>query len=154
MELYGRTTMREREEFSIVEVQDLTGVSGRTIRYSVSQGLIPPAHGRGPSATYDRGHLIRLNAIQRLKSERLPLDEIKRRLNGMSDRQLATLVESDIRPTGENWRRIALHPDIELHVRHRPMPEGHELEEAVKWILDTIRPTIDRIGTSNNGRRS
>jgi DNA-binding transcriptional MerR regulator len=153
MQVYGRAMMRDREEFSIADVQDLTGVSGRTIRYYVSQGLIPPAHGRGPSAKYDRGHLVRLNAIQRMKSERLALDEIKSRLDGLSDRQIATLVESDVRPSGENWRRIALHPDIELHVRHRPMPEGHDLEEAIKWILDTIRPTIERMRTSGNGRR-
>jgi DNA-binding transcriptional MerR regulator len=141
----GLSKMRDRDDYSIAEVQDLTGLTGRTVRYYVSQDLIPPAHGRGPSATYDRSHILRLNAIQKLKADGLALDEIKRQLNGMTDRQIASTYESEVRATGESWRRIELHPDIELHVRNRPMPEGHEIEETVRWILDTIRPTVERI---------
>lgn len=146
--------MRDRDDYSIAEVQGVTGLTGRTVRYYVSQGLIPPAHGRGPSATYDRSHILRLKAIQKLKAEHLPLDEIKRRLGELSDRQIASTFETEIRSAGEYWRRIELHPDIELHVRNRPMPEAHDLEEAVKWILDTIRPTVERIRKPSNGQRS
>ena len=145
--------MRDRDEYSIAEVQDLTGLTGRTVRYYVSQGLISPAHGRGPSATYDRGHILRLKAIQKLKADHLPLDEIKRRLSELTDRQIASTFESEIRSAGETWRRIELHPDIELHVRNRPMPEGHELEETVRWILDTVRPTVERIRKPMSGQR-
>jgi DNA-binding transcriptional MerR regulator len=146
--------MRDREDYSIAEVQELTGLTGRTVRYYVSQGLIPPAHGRGPSATYDRGHILRLNAIQKLKAESVSLEEIKRRLNGLTDRQIASTYESEIRSAGESWRRIELHPDIELHVRNRPIPEGREIEETVSWILDTIRPMVERIRKPTSGPRT
>jgi DNA-binding transcriptional MerR regulator len=144
----GFGAMRERDEYSISELQALTGLSGRTVRYYVSEGLLPAAHGRGPSATYGREHVLRLNLIQRLKAERLPLETIKQRLDGLSDRQIASLVESEARPAGEAWRRIEIHPDIELHVRSKPMPEGHELEETVQLILETIQPTLDRLKRS------
>jgi hypothetical protein len=35
-----------------------------------------------------------------------------------------------------------------LHVRSKPMPEGHELEETVQLILETIQPTLDRLKRS------
>jgi DNA-binding transcriptional MerR regulator len=150
----GLSTMRDRDDYSIAEVKDLTGLTGRTVRYYVSQGLIPPAHGRGPSATYNRSHILRLNAIRRLKAEGLPLEEIKQRLNGLTDRQIASTYESEIRSTGESWRRIELHPDIELHVRNRPLPEAHEVEATVRWILDTVRPMVEQIKKPSSGSRS
>lgn len=60
----------------------------RTVRYYVQQGLLPaPGGGRGPK--YHQGYLDRLRLIRRLQSEHLPLAEIRRRLEGMSDAEVA-----------------------------------------------------------------
>lgn len=104
---------------SALEAQ--TGLTARTIRFYISQGLLPPAYGRGPTATYDESHLLRLRAINELKAKHLRLDEIKGRLADLSDDELATLVAVEAVPAAARalWRRIELHPDVELHLRER-----------------------------------
>src|SRR5215212_2955362 len=143
-------TVGARDQFSIAQVQELTGLTPRTVRFYISEGLIPPAHGRGPSATYDQSQVLRLQLIQQWKSERLPLEEIKTRLNRLSDREVVSIVRAESQPIGETWRRIALHPDIELHVRSRSMPEGSDVEETVSVILDQVRPLIERMNRRQN----
>jgi DNA-binding transcriptional MerR regulator len=150
--LNEQTSLGSRDQFSITEVEDLTGLTPRTVRFYITEGLIPPAHGRGPSAKYDRSQVMRLRLVQQYKSERLPLDEIKNQLNNLSDRQVASILNADAEPIGESWRRIPLHPDIELHVRSQSMPEGSELEETIGVILEQVRPLIDRMSRRQNGR--
>ena len=122
-------------------------ISARTIRYYLSEGLLPPAHGRGPTATYDLGHLLRLKMIQRLKEEHLPLDEIKRRLGDLTDEDIERILAIQTRPAEDRWRRIQLHPDIELHVRERA-GQDHDLalERMVERIGGYARAVIDEIG--------
>lgn len=71
------------------------GVTPRTVHYYIQQGLLPPAGTQGPAARYGRGHLARLRLIKRLQREHLPLVEIARRLKGLSDRQVAALLDDD-----------------------------------------------------------
>lgn len=120
-------------------------MSSRTIRYYISQGLLPPAHGRGPSATYDLGHLLRLRMIGSLKSAHLPLDEIKARLANLSDKEIAAILEVETEPPEDRWRRIELHPDIELHVRERAGSRDLRLHDAVELIVNLVQPVIDRL---------
>jgi DNA-binding transcriptional MerR regulator len=150
--LNEQTSISSRDQFSIAEVEDLTGLTARTVRFYITEGIIPPAHGRGPSAKYDRNQVMRLRLVQQFKSERLPLGEIKNQLNDLTDRQVASILNADAEPIGESWRRIPLHPDIELHVRSKSMPEGSELEETVAVILEQVRPLIERMTRRQNGR--
>jgi DNA-binding transcriptional MerR regulator len=71
--------------FDITELAHLAGVTGRTVRYYVQQGLLPAPPSRGPGARYEQGHLDRLRLIRRLQSEHLPLAEIRRRLESLGD---------------------------------------------------------------------
>ncbi len=139
-------TPPERYRYTMTELEEQTGLNARTIRYYVSQGLIPSAHGRGPSATYDLGHLLRLKAIQLLKAEYRPLEEIKARLGELSDQEIAALLEVETAPPEDRWRRVLLHPDIELHVRERG-GRGRDaaLDDAVELIIGLARPVIDRL---------
>jgi DNA-binding transcriptional MerR regulator len=142
-----RTTMSERPRtYSMTELRDMTGIRPRNIRYYISEGLLSPAHGRGPSATYDEGHLARLRLIQLLKSQHVPLAEIRERLADLTDRQVLRLVTDDSQQTGERWRRVTLHPDIELQVRERDSSDPGDLDDAIALILDLVRPVIDRLG--------
>ena len=74
--------MEEEREYSIGELADEAGVSTRTIRYYVSEGLLPPPVGSGPNSRYTEAHRDRLAIIGRLKAQYLPLKEIRRRLIG------------------------------------------------------------------------
>ena len=72
---------RERE-YSIGELAEAAGISTRTIRYYVAEGLLPPPAGAGPNSRYTDTHLEQLTLIGRLKEQYLPLKEIRRRLIG------------------------------------------------------------------------
>lgn len=138
----------ETPRYDLSHLERETGISGRTIRYYITEGLLPPAHGRGPGATYDQGHLLRLKLIGILKSEHLPLQEIRRRLGDLSDQEISLLLEVQTQPSEQYWRRIELHPDIELHVRQRH-GESQEIERAVDLIVGLVRPVIERIGSGD-----
>src|SRR6478672_11017865 len=88
----------EPYRYSIADLERETEISARTIRYYITEGMLPPAYGRGPTATYDLGHLLRLQMIARLKNDGLTLQEIKERLGGMDDEQIATLLRIQLRP--------------------------------------------------------
>jgi DNA-binding transcriptional MerR regulator len=81
--------------YTIGDVARLAGVSQRTVRYYVAQGLLPTPDGAGPGAHYGGGHLERLRLIRRLQREHLPLAEIRTRLEGLTDDQIADLNRVD-----------------------------------------------------------
>lgn len=76
---------------SIQELADETGVSVRTIRYYIAEGLLPSAGARGRSATYGDEHLLRLRLIRRLVEQRRPLAEIRGKLANLSLAELRAL---------------------------------------------------------------
>jgi DNA-binding transcriptional MerR regulator len=83
----------EQAALGIAELAEQAGVTPRTIRYYVAEGLLPPPAGSGQQRAYGRQHLLRLKAIRRLKDAYLPLEEIRRRLAGLAPvdlEQLAT----------------------------------------------------------------
>lgn len=133
--------------YSMADLERETGISARTIRYYITEGLLPPAHGRGPGATYDLGHLLRLKMIQQLKAEHLPLEEIKRRLGDLTDEDIEQMLSIQTRPAEDRWRRIQLHPDIELHVREHGDPV-HDLmiDKMVGRIVGYARAVIEEFG--------
>ena len=42
--------------YTMDDLERESGVTSRTIRYYISEGLLPPAYGRGPTAVYDADH--------------------------------------------------------------------------------------------------
>lgn len=82
------------DEMLINELAKRAGVTVRTIRYYMDQGLLPPPNQKGRYAIYSNEHLERLELIRRLKAIRLPLDEIRQLLNTVSAEELAQLLES------------------------------------------------------------
>ena len=72
----------ETRTYSLRELTDAAGVSVRTVRYYIAEGLLPPPHGAGPASVYTEEHLERLRQIAELKAAYLPLKEIRRRLIG------------------------------------------------------------------------
>jgi DNA-binding transcriptional MerR regulator len=78
---------------SLAELTEAAGVSVRTVRYYIAEGLLPPPHGSGPASFYVPAHLERLQLIGRLKDAYLPLKEIRRRLDGVEDPELPDLLQ-------------------------------------------------------------
>jgi DNA-binding transcriptional MerR regulator len=129
------------ERYSIDQLSAETGISPRTIRYYITEGMIPPAHGRGASATYDRRHLLRLRLIVELKNEFKPLETIKRELDALTTDDLEAHFAIQRDPAEGHWRRIVFSPDLELHVRERG-PRDYQFEHAVDQIVQLARVVL------------
>lgn len=110
--------------FSLAELEEASGLNARTIRFYIEQGLVPAALGRGRSRYFTPDHLRVLAEIAHLREQRLSLDEIRERIAG----QGATSTTDS-----EEWRRLRLHPDLELHVRSGA-PDG--VRELAARITD------------------
>ena len=90
--------MPEDATYSISELADMAGVTPRTIRYYLAQGLLPSAGQTGPGTRYSASHLARLRVIRGLQAEHLPLAEIRRRLADLDDDEILALAEQDAPP--------------------------------------------------------
>jgi len=66
--------------YDLAQLADRAGVSPRTVRYYIQQGLLPAPESKGPGAHYRNEHLHRLQIIKRLQEDHLPLAEIRRML--------------------------------------------------------------------------
>lgn len=80
--------------YTIDDLTARTGVTVRTVRYYIGEGLLPPPFGAGPGTRYTREHLDRLLLIGALKDRYLPLREIRHQLQGMDADQVREAVES------------------------------------------------------------
>jgi DNA-binding transcriptional MerR regulator len=134
--------------YAIGDLERETGINPRTVRYYISEGLLPPAHGRGPTATYDLGHLLRLRAIRQLQGNYLPLAEIKEQLGRLDDDQIAAMLNIQSSPLEDRWRRVLLHADIEIHVRERgDVRRDSDFDKAVDRIIDVARAVVADLET-------
>jgi DNA-binding transcriptional MerR regulator len=90
--------MPTESRYTIDELADLAGVTVRTVRYYVSQGLLPVDVTPGPGPKYGDGELARLRLIKRLQREHLPLAEIRRRLEDLPNDEIERLVADEPGP--------------------------------------------------------
>jgi DNA-binding transcriptional MerR regulator len=77
---------------SLIELAGVAGVTPRTVRYYIAQGLLPGPDELGRGARYGQGHLDRLALIRRLQREHLPLAEIRARLAELDDEEIHGLL--------------------------------------------------------------
>jgi DNA-binding transcriptional MerR regulator len=139
--------------YTMEDLEKESGVSSRTIRYYISEGLLPPAYGRGPTAVYDADHLLRLRYIQQLKAERLPLVDIKDRLNTLTAEDLAIALRIETEPRAETWRHFRLHQELEVVVRDRAAGGRTVREqEAFDLIVDYARSVLEDLEREEGGR--
>jgi len=118
----------EQGLYNIDELADLGGVSRRTVRYYVQEGLLPAPLGVGRGRHYGRPHLDRLLEVKAWQETGLSLDEIRAR----------RAAPAPLRPSQPvprtTWRRLTLAPGVELNVAHDvKLPAPGRLEELAAW---------------------
>lgn len=125
-----------------------TGLTPRTVRYYIQQGLIA-SPGHGAQARYNDGHLQRLHLIRILQRERLNIPAIRKALAGLDDDAVAAMLAereqgrqavpppqaeapAETAPRSQ-WERITVSPSVEIHVR-RPLSrqDNRRLEELLE----------------------
>jgi DNA-binding transcriptional MerR regulator len=95
---------QEAAELSIETLAERVGVPLRTIRFYIARGLLPGPGGRGKAAAYGDEHLLRLQLIRRLAERRVPLEEIRYRLAGLSLEDVRALLAEEVRRDTELQR--------------------------------------------------
>ena len=123
----------EQGRFGIDELADLGGVSRRTVRYYVQEGLLPAPLGVGRGRHYGQAHLDRLLEVKARQEAGLSLDEIRARRKAPSGggRPAPAAPASILRGA---WRRLDLAPGVELHVAHDiRLPAEGRLQELAEW---------------------
>ena len=122
--------MADDPRYAIGDLANLGGVSRRTVRYYVQEGLLPEPYGIGRGNHYGREHLDQLVKVRSLQEAGRTLDEIRRAMNHKSrarDEQPPELERSV-------WRRITLAPGVELNVAaHVRLPSPGKLAELAAW---------------------
>jgi DNA-binding transcriptional MerR regulator len=129
----------EPRRFNIDELADLGGVSRRTIRFYVQEGLLPAPLGVGRGSHYDRTHLERLLEVKGEQEAGRSLDDIRarRRPSSGGPRRAAAPAISVPRSA---WRRLDLAPGVELHVASDiRLPAAARLDELVNWCRQHLR---------------
>jgi DNA-binding transcriptional MerR regulator len=93
----------EDTQYLIGELANMSGLTVRTIRYYMDEDLLPPPQLQGKYAYFNETYLLRLKLIQRLKDAYLPLREIKRILDPLTDDQIKEFAEKkDLTSLSEN----------------------------------------------------
>ena len=170
--------LADAPSYDLNELSDRAGVTPRTVRYYIQQGLLPAPDAQGPSTRYGQGHLDRLLLIRQLQKEHQPLAEIRAQLEGLRDQDVKRVLstsrpsrrpssavdyvrsvlgsaatvsrsapaalasEPESRPSSPSksqWERIALAPDVELHVRR---PLTRDANRRVEKLLDLARQIL------------
>ncbi|MBD3261415.1 MAG: MerR family transcriptional regulator [Candidatus Altiarchaeales archaeon] len=118
-------------KYGIKELSELGGVSRRTIRYYVQQGLLPKPTGTGRGKHYTQEHLDTLLEIRAAQETGKPLEEIKK------ERLIAEgVIPPDEGPDFEMsaWVRVTIENGIELHLRRSRAPDSKTLGKVVEGI--------------------
>jgi len=122
------------DRYAVGELADLGGVSRRTVRYYVQEGLIPAPLGVGRGDHYGREHLDRLLQVKALQEAGRTLDEIRQLLDAgaVSTTRAAAAVARPL--PREVWRRVTVAPGVELHVSDNVrLPSPARLQELADW---------------------
>lgn len=134
--------------YAIGNLADLGGVSRRTVRYYVQEGLLPAPLGLGRGNHYGRAHLEQLLRVKALQEAGLSLDEIKATVvpgeavailaaaapRSVVSGAVSRAVSSADPLPRELWRRVTLAPGVELHVSNDVrLPPPGKLSDLAAW---------------------
>jgi DNA-binding transcriptional MerR regulator len=77
------------DNLTLEDLGTMSGLTLRTLRYYIQEGILQGPDTHGKFSRYSQQHLDRLELIQRLKSLRLPLQEIRHLLENMTPEELS-----------------------------------------------------------------
>jgi DNA-binding transcriptional MerR regulator len=118
--------------YAIGDLADLGGVSRRTVRYYVQEGLLPDPYGLGRGNHYGPEHLNQLLKVKSLQEAGRTLEEIRHSLNHKHRGREPRAPEPPLERT--MWRRITLSPGVELNVAGDVrLPSPGKLTELAAW---------------------
>lgn len=118
-----------KDNLLISDLARQTGVSVRTIRYYIMEGLLPSPQVRGRYSVYDEEYLHRIKLIKILKDAYLPLSKIRE--------LLSNLTPDEIKSTLENYRKEP--PALNVPLPTAPpkkVMEGLSAQEYIRRVKE------------------
>jgi DNA-binding transcriptional MerR regulator len=127
----------DTERYSLDELAALAGVTARTVRYYIAQGLLDRPEGEKRGAHYLRTHLEQLLQVRRWSDAGLSLERIRKLRAGAAQ-------DPPPRPaqpgTVEVWSRVTLVDGLELHVEpSRAGLDPQQLRDLVREVTKLYR---------------
>ena len=147
----------QQRKMTIGELADAAGVTVRTIRYYVNEGLLPSPEQNGRYTLYEPWYLDRLVLIRRWKDAYLPLKEIRARIHPLSNqdvRQILTNQASVAPPAAvslglvpqETWEgespdedKPEAPPEKAIDYIHQVQKKGEPVEPSKREVSEYIR---------------
>ena len=101
------------ERLSIDQLATLTGLTARTVRYYIQQGLVSRPEGAKRGAYYEQRHIEQLLLIRRWTDAGLSLDRVRELIGGAPEDPPRRPV-----PPGsvEVWSRVTVADGLEVHL--------------------------------------
>jgi len=79
------------KEWTLEDLATISGLTLRTLRFYMQEGLLQGPDTHGKNARYSQQHVDQLELIQRLKNLRLPLQEIRQLINTMTPEEVSKI---------------------------------------------------------------
>jgi len=131
--------MNDAKRFSVGQLAELGGVSRRTVRYYVQEGLIPAPYGVGRGSHYGTKHLEEILRVKAMQEQGMTLETIRRRISSESTASVPMADVHALVPRSR-WTRMELMPGVEIHISsRRRVPTPTELEELADWCRRRFR---------------
>jgi DNA-binding transcriptional MerR regulator len=109
----GAASAAAGQRLSIDQLATLTGLTARTVRYYIQQGLVSRPEGARRGAYYERRHVEQLVLIRRWTDAGLSLDRVRELLGGAPEDPPPRCA-----PPGsvEVWSRVTVADGLEVHL--------------------------------------
>jgi len=137
----------DQQDYLIHELAEKVGISVRTIRYYIAEGLLPSPEPKGRYATFNEEYLMRLELILKLKNAFLPLKEIRDRIAGLDPQQVRDLLDQlEHGNDAQQYAHPAKPASPRLMIRERPLEGALDyLEKEMKAAQgDAKKPEFER----------
>jgi DNA-binding transcriptional MerR regulator len=130
----------QAERLGISELADLGGVSRRTVRFYVQEGLLPAPLGVGRGRHYGPEHLEQLLRLKALQERGHRLADIRAVLEHPSTAEESQASPSAPPPPRTTWVRVEVLPGVELNVSNAyRVPAPGRLAELAEWCRVHLR---------------
>jgi DNA-binding transcriptional MerR regulator len=117
---------KEGVSLTIEELAERVDVPVRTVRFYITQGLLPGPGARGRAASYGEEQLLRLRLVRRLVARRVPLEEIRDKLRDLHLEDVkALLAEEELGASREAREERKLRAGREVETRDKPSPKDY-----------------------------
>lgn len=149
----------DSHRYTARDLAALTGVSERTVRYYVGEGLLPPPLSRGRGANFGPTHLTRLQLIRAMQQAGNELEAIREYLTTLDSELAATgaTIEAALAvwngrvervDMARRWResgrvpqhlmRYRIAQGVELLIEPAAAPAGKRMDAIIKMLRETF----------------